>query len=292
MNSGAIDREVVRQYLLGRLDDNEELEARVSDQIFFEDEASKIVDEVEDEIIEEYEERRLDSAERRAVEEYFLRSSERQQKLRFYRNLQQHLAAKQPHGELPTVTEGVKTNDRGRHQFAERFSARWMTRVLIYGQAAALLAFAVLGWVYVSRVRKERAVFHDQVVPSVFEVTSPTQLQSPVVLLTLVSDRSRATGAQVPQLEITTITQRIIVEIALTSNKTGPYDLHLETRDGRGTNWTAKLLPLVSPEGDSRLVFDLPAQQMQPGFYSLVISSDRPLQGERRYYDFEVKHAK
>ena len=292
MNSGAIDREVVRQYLLGRLDDNEELEARVSDQIFFEDEASKIVDEVEDEIIEEYEERRLDSAERRAVEEYFLRSSERQQKLRFYRNLQQHLAAKQPHGELPTVTEGVKTHDRGRHQFAERFSARWMTRVLIYGQAAALLAFAVLGWVYVSRVRKERAVFHDQVVPSVFEVTSPTQLQSPVVLLTLVSDRSRATGAQVPQLEITTITQRIIVEIALTSNKTGPYDLHLETRDGRGTNWTAKLLPLVSPEGDSRLVFDLPAQQMQPGFYSLVISSDRPLQGERRYYDFEVKHAK
>src|SRR5262252_8189727 len=239
MNSGAIDREVVRQYLLGRLDDNEELEARVSDQIFFEDEASKIVDEVEDEIIEEYEERRLDSAERRAVEEYFLRSSERQQKLRFYRNLQQHLAAKQPHGELPTVTEGVKTNDRGRHQFAERFSARWMTRVLIYGQAAALLAFAVLGWVYVSRVRKERAVFHDQVVSSpdqvvsVLEVTSSTPLQSPVVLLTLVSDRSRATGAQVPQLEITTTTQRIIVEIALTSSKTGPYDLHLETRDGR-----------------------------------------------------------
>lgn len=292
MNSGAIDREVVRQYLLGRLDDNEETEARVSDQIFFEDEASRIVDEVEDEIIEEYEERRLDSADRRAVEEYFLRSSERLQKLRFYRILQQHLAANQPHGELPTVTEGVKTSDRGRHGFAERFSTRWMTRVLIYGQAAALLAFAVLGWVYVSRVRKERAVFHDQVVPSVFGVTSPTQLQSPVVLLTLVSDRSRATGAQVPQLEITTTTQRIIVEIALTSSKTGPYDLHLETRDGQGANWTAKLLPLVSPEGDSRLVFDLPAQQMQPGFYSLVISSDRPLPGERRYYDFEVKHAK
>src|SRR5262249_6767766 len=147
---------------------------------------------------------------------------------------QQHLAAKQPHGELPTVTEGVKTSDRDRHGFAERFGVRWMTRVLIYGQAAALLAFAVLGWVYVSRVSKERAVFHDQVVHTVLEVTSPKQWQSPVVLLTLVSDRSRATEAQMPQVEITTTTQRVIVEIALTGSKAGPYDLHLETRDGRG----------------------------------------------------------
>jgi len=292
MNSGVIEREVVRQYLLGRLDDSQEIEARVSDQIFFEGEASKIVDEIEDEIIEEYEERRLDSADRKAVEEYFLRSSERRQKLRFYRILQQHLATKQLIGEPETATEPVKSSDHSRSGLAERLGVRWWTLLLIYGQAAALAVFAVLGWVYVAEVRKERALLHDQVVPSVGEVRSRTQAQPPVVVLTLVSDRSRAAASQLPRVEITAATQRIIVEIALTPSKAGPYDVRLETREGQGTNWTAKLLPLVSPEGDARLVFDLPAQGMQPGFYSLVISSDRPAQGERRYYDFEVKVAK
>src|SRR5262245_47961569 len=131
MNSGVIDREVVRQYLLGRLDDNEEIEARVSDQIFFEGEASKIVDEIEDEIIEEYEERRLDSADRKAVEEYFLRSSERRQKLRFYRILQQHLAAKQLIGEPETATQPVKSSDHSRSGLAERTGVRWWTLLLI-----------------------------------------------------------------------------------------------------------------------------------------------------------------
>jgi hypothetical protein len=292
MKTGAIDREVVRQYLLGQLDDNEEIEARVSDEIFFEGEAARIVDEIEDEIIEEYEERRLDSADRKAVEEYFLRSSERRQKLRFYRVLQQHLAAKQPQAEPQTATERVQTNKRGRQGLAGRSSVRWMTRVLIYGQAAALLAFAVLGWVYVSRVRQGRAPSHDQALPAAAEVTSPTPLQSPAVVLTLVSDRSRSTGPQVPRAEITATTERIIVEIALPTSKAGPFDVHLETREGREANWTAKLLPLVSPEGDARLVFDLPAQRMQPGFYTLVIASDPPVQGARRYYDFEVKLTK
>lgn len=287
MKTGDIDRELIRQYLLGRLDDNEELEARVSEEIFFEGEASAIVDEIEDEIIEEYEEKRLDLADRKAVEEYFLRASDRRDKLRFYRVLQQHLATKQLHG-MPQTTPPAESNQAGRHGLAEKFRASWLTGLLIYGQAAALLAFAVLGWVYVSGVRKERALFHNQVVRSASEVTAPTQLPSPIVGLTLVSDRSRAARAQLPQVEITTTTQRIIVEIALTTSHAVPYDVHLETREGRGANWTAKLLPLVSPEGDSRLVFDLPAQRMQPGFYSLVISSDH----QRRYYDFGVKLAK
>jgi hypothetical protein len=295
MKSDISNREMVRQYLLGRLDDNEEIEVKVSDDVFFKSDLSEIVDEVEDEIIEEYEEGILNSADRKAVEEYFLRSPARRERLRFYKLLRQHLATKQLSGEPQPAVHPVKNSDASRRGLAERLRIGWGTRVLVYAQAAALLAFAVLGWVYVSGVRKERALLQGELVQekmqAASQVTLPTQLQPPIVVLTLVSDRSRATGTQVPRAEITTVTKRIIVEVALTGKQTGSYDVRLETREGHGANWTAKLLPLMSPEGDPRLVFDLPAQHLQPGFYSLVISSDGSTTGKRNYYDFEVQFA-
>ncbi|PYV53574.1 MAG: hypothetical protein DMG98_20685, partial [Acidobacteria bacterium] len=84
------DLNLVRQYLLGRLDEQADLEDNVSDGILFNDEMTDIVDSIEDEIIEEYLEGSLSSVDREAVDKYFLQPPERQEKLRFAKLLKHH----------------------------------------------------------------------------------------------------------------------------------------------------------------------------------------------------------
>jgi len=287
MMSGALNRETVRQYLLGRLDDQEELESRVTDDLVLNDDLSEMVDSVEDEIIEDYAEGTLDSADRKAVDEYFLRSPERREKLRFYRILQHHLEEQIEPQEivLPAGTDRIRA--------AGRAPYRWGTHLLVFGQAAALLALCIVGWAYVSGVRKTQGLLQSELAQerarSASLSTEVSQLQPPIVTLTLVSDRSRGTGSQLPRLEIKPSTQRIVAEIALTAPAADSYDVRLEARRGMEPIWTAKLMPLLSSSGDARLVFDLPAKGMQPGVYSFVVSS---VTGGRRYYDFDVQLAK
>ena len=88
------DRNLVRQYLLGKLDEQAELEDNLSDGILFNDEMTDIVDSVEDEIIEEYLEGSLDSADRDAVDKYFLQPPECKEKLRFAKLLRRHFDTK------------------------------------------------------------------------------------------------------------------------------------------------------------------------------------------------------
>ena len=51
-----------------------------------------------------------------------------------------------------------------------------------------------------------------------------------MVPLTLVADRSRGAEAPIPQVDIKSSTQRIIVEIALQGVASGPYDVRLARR--------------------------------------------------------------
>ena len=85
----------IRQYLLGRLDHQEEFESSLSEQMLFNEELSEIVDSIEDEIIEDYLDGNLSREDRRAADTYFLRPRQRQEKLHLARLLRQHFEAKQ-----------------------------------------------------------------------------------------------------------------------------------------------------------------------------------------------------
>src|SRR5215470_6143486 len=84
------DRNLIRQYLLGKLDEQAEVEEKLSECIFTNDKMTDIVDSVEDEIIEDYLDGSLDPADKNAVEKYFLQAPERKEKLRFMRLLTFH----------------------------------------------------------------------------------------------------------------------------------------------------------------------------------------------------------
>jgi len=68
-----------------------------------------------------------------------------------------------------------------------------------------------------------------------------------------------------------------VVDIALRDGAPGRnYDVVLEKAATREPIWSAKRSTIVSPSGDARLVFDLPVQRLEPGMYSLVVSSTPP----------------
>src|SRR5579862_338884 len=96
MTTAIPDPHQIRQYLLGRLDDNEELENTLSEGILFQSDMSEMTDLIEDEIIEQYLDGTLDTTDKSDVEKYFLRPAERRERLQFARLLRDRLHTSQP----------------------------------------------------------------------------------------------------------------------------------------------------------------------------------------------------
>ena len=108
-------------------------------------------------------------------------------------------------------------------------------------------------------------------------------VQGALIVWTFVSDHLRAVG-DIAEVESVSTTQRIMVELALEHAASGPYHVRLEKA---GTLiWSASLLPLVSPSGDARLVFDLPAKLMEANNYNFIVSSGG---GAPSTYRFRVR---
>jgi hypothetical protein len=73
-------------------------------------------------------------------------------------------------------------------------------------------------------------------------------------------------------LELKTSTKQIVVAVALQHPRAVAYNVRVEARGSGEPVWTATLLPIVSAKGDGRLVFDLPAEALHSGAYSLAVS--------------------
>ena len=77
------------------------------------------------------------------------------------------------------------------------------------------------------------------------------------------------------------------MDIALPGGTSGPCDVRLEGKDEEGSIWSARLLPIVSPSGDARLVFDLTDTPLRIRHLLLcrffVITDPGP-----RHYDFQA----
>ena len=292
MKSNLPDRSLIREYLLGRLDNEKDPEERLSHDIFSNDELSEMVESIEEEIIEDFLDGTLDSADKNAVSTYFLRPPERKEKLRFATLLRNHF--EEPHQLIGTISDtrpSVYTNVV-RESSECRAPIAWRTHFKTYGQLAAFVVLGIGSLLYISALQKKTTGLESQLaqerVHSASLVKEAPILRSALIPLTLVADRSRGDDSQIPHIEIKPSTRRIIVDIALQGHSPGPFNVHLETKAGNGPIWSARLLPLVSSSGDSRLVFDLPVQGMESDVYSFLVSSPLPGSGSGKHYDFRV----
>jgi anti-sigma factor RsiW len=294
MKSGVPDRALVREYLLGRLDDKKELEEQLSHEICVNDDLSETVESIEEEIIEDFLDGTLDPADKDAVDGYFLRPPERKEKLRFARLLRHRFEQRQDLVNPRTETFDSANVPQARFDYRPANLGRSHFRT--YGELAALFLLTVVGLIYVSGIRKNQAKLEGQLAQEREQsatVAKEAQVsQASMVALTLVSDRSRGDSTQIPNIEIKPSAERIVVEIALPGRSPGPFDVLLEERGKNQPIWTARLLPLVSASGDARLVFDIPVQGVASDVYSFVVSSSLPGSGRPKHYDFRIRVAK
>ena len=174
MNARIPDRTTVRQYLLGRLDDKPAVESDLSERIFLSDDLSEMVDSVEDEIIEEYVDGALDSADKNAVEEYFLRPLERKEKLRFSRLLRHHFQTKQSES-IATRVDALPGASLDRERVYASSAVHWRSHVRAYWQVAALVLLTVVSLTYISGIRKREGVLEAELVWQRERSTSPVK---------------------------------------------------------------------------------------------------------------------
>jgi hypothetical protein len=289
MKSDVPERGLVREYLLGRLDDKKELEEQLSHDICVNDELSEMVESVEEEIIEDVLDGTLDPADRNAVDEYFLRPPERKEHLRFTRLLRHHFEQGQ---DLVDARREAVDSANVRPERIDFRSANFRhSHIRTYGELAALLLLTVAGLIYISGIRKSNTRLEGQLAQEREQFASVAKAQVTqvsMVALTLVADRARGDSTQIPNIEIKPSAQRIVVDIALPYRSPGPFDVMLEARGKNQPIWAARLLPLVSASGDARLVFDIPAQGIASDVYSFVVSSSLRGSGRPRHYDFRI----
>ena len=262
----------------------QELEDKLSDGILLNEEMADIVDSVEDEIIEEYLEGSLSSADRDAVDKYFLQPPQRKEKLRSAQLLKHYFEMK-PSGYTAAGCEN----------FVIPPSA-WVSHFRTYSAFAPLALITISSLIYVSRVHRSHARLENELAQERARSSNLVEqaefLESPMIPLTLVADRSRGAETLIPQVQIKSSTQRIIVEVALQSAASVPYDVRLETKKGERPLWSARLLPLISSSGDARLVFDVPAHVFQSDVYFFVVSLASPAGGSAWHYDFQARLVK
>jgi hypothetical protein len=285
MKNSVPDRSLIREYLLGRLDDNQELENGLSEKILLDDELSETVDTVEDEIIDEYLDGALNSSDRNAVDAYFLRPPERKEKLRFAQLLRGYSESERSDlfrpDEPPVLADPGKANARQTAYSSFHLAGYGLAALILIGFVMQIyLSHSKQGLLEskLAEVQKENARLEQE-----------TQLSQASMALTLLSPRTRgARITEIPQVDIQPLATHIRVEIAVPNSQAESCDVHLETIGGKGPIWSARLLPNVLPSGGARLVFDVPTRGIESGAYSFVVSSGG---SSAIHYDFKAQVA-
>jgi hypothetical protein len=283
MSSNFPGENTIRQYLLGRLDEQDGLERKLSEQILFDDELSEMVDSIEEEIMEDYLDGTLSAADNKAVEEYFLLPPERKERLQFARLLRKNLEAEcDP---IVTRTSGAPADPSlltpvgpGNLWPIAHFRSHGRT----YCELAALAVLSVSALIYAGRIqhdlrsqiemnRKGQAQLAAELAQErerYADLAKRLEHFEPAVAM-LVFPGPILRGSGSPQVEVKPFTQRIRMEIGLqdTSMNDG-YDVRLETKAGEQIWSQTNLYP-----ASGGLRFEVPVAHIITGEYRVIVSS-------------------
>lgn len=292
MKSRFPEETTIRQYLLGQLHDQQELEESLSEEMLFNDELSEIVDSIEDEIIEEYLDETLTVADQRSFEKYFLRPQERKEKLRFAELLRQHFDSPEDYFDRQEDRPVQQTIPAPVMQDAGEVTGttvvatgHWRAHNRTYLELVALLVLTISTLAYIAglqnklsqstrtQIQRENELKQERERYATLAAEMPGALQP--FLLTLQADKvfrsDDTTANPLPKAEIGPATRRISVSLLLEQNLASAYDVRLESPDKKQI-WSARFSPLVSSSGGAQLAFDIPAEGINDGEYSFAVA--------------------
>lgn len=297
MKSSHPNENIIRQYLLGKLNDQKELEEELSDQMFFDDDLSQMVDSIEDEILDDYLDGALSPADTQAVKEYFLCPPERKDKLQFARVMRSYFETNQ------TEPATMQTAPPPWRESGAGPAVLLRSHARTYVEIAALFLLSVSFLLYMGHVRHELQSINAenkknlQLLEGERQVSASFEKEMTRLLpvgLTLANERSRSVVRDgVPlnakRLVINPSMHVIKVQIALAqAGISGPFDVVLETQSGGTSLWSKADVP--SSEGI--LTFVMPSQGINAGAYSFAVRPHGQPTGNADHYDFQVTVAK
>jgi hypothetical protein len=236
------DKNEVRRYLLGQLDeaDEERLELRLLTDADFCEEFDTVVDEIAD----QYAGNEFQGEEQERVEQYFLRSGERKQKVHFARELLERAATERGGRRAP-----VSSKPSG---FIERLLAFWRNQSFALRTAAAVaMIVIVVGAAFLVARRG----------------TGPGTLTS--ISLTIVT-ADRASGTETKSVKLEPETRAVRVELNLPDQvqKAQNYRVELRDEQDRLRNLT------VAERTDKSLFVEIPANELTRGNYIIQLYDD------------------
>lgn len=293
MTSRLPDETTIRRYLLGQLDDNSELAESLDEQMLTDAGLSEMVEVVEDEIIEEYLEGTLHPAEKRAVENHFLRPPQRQAKMQTARLLYRHFQPASREPEAVSRIPGKPSTNVVRISYLR-------AHLRTYMEVAAGVVFAAsifyMAWSHresqlqVRHGNQELLQEREHSAALSQQLQDLAGLQQPATIMWSLFDPTLFRGdAKLPELKIGAATKTVQFEISLPAGSSGAYDVRLER--GGSTLWSKPHVPAYTSPDGSLLILDVPARDLSSNEYRLVLSR-QPDHGREIGYSFRTETIK
>lgn len=271
---------MLRQYLLGQLEDADlsQVEERLMSD-------SKVYEEVlilEDELIDQYVRGQMTESDQAKFLNYFLRTAEHQQKVRFARALSKYVDAAEPdetQNISPVDQDWFSPSEDTSHNFRPpsiRRSFPWWpfpTPGFNYASVAILLLLvAGFSWIVIRGLRPGGP-------GRVFEATlTPSEVL-------------REGGGSIQTISIPPGTDTLRLDLILSDDHSQDYQVNLVASDGSSV-WTRDHLTSKESGGRKVLSVDVPAKDLKPDTYRIKLSgrssgSYEEIEG----YSFRVKQS-
>jgi hypothetical protein len=241
------EKNEVKLYLLGQLEqiDAERLELRLLSDAAFGEEFDVIVNEITD----EYVGNELHGDDRKRVQQYFLRSSERQNKMRFASGLLERAVAER--GAAPVqVQPGV----------LDRLRSFWGSMTLITRFATTFAAIVIVAGVLMLTIPGTR--------------TSGTY----AFVNLAISNSERATGSEIKTVRLEPGSPGLRIELALPDQIPQSKNYRVELLDEKQAARNLR----IEQQTEASLVVVVPANEISPGIYYVRLYTRNPDGTEQR----------
>jgi anti-sigma-K factor RskA len=245
------DKNRVRRYLLGQLEEAEQdqLELRLLTDPSFIEEFDTIVDEIAD----QYAGDELEGEERKRVEQHFLTSAERRQKVHFARELMQRAANERGANRVvsPAPAPG----------FFKSVRAFWRSQSVSFRTAMVMATLViVVGLAFVTR-----------------SVIFPTSGTDAFIALNITT-ADRASGSEIQSVTLAPGTPRLRIELKLPDETVRSQRYRVELLDDQQRSRELS----IEQQTTQSLLVAIAANEIPPGSYIIRLYAVNPDGGEQR----------
>ena len=241
------EKNEVKLYLLGQLEQSaaERLELRLLSDAAFGEEFDVIVNEITDEYVGD----ELHADDRNRVQQYFLRSTERQNKLRFASGLLERAALEPGAGAQNPMSPRVQVQPG----LLDRVWAFWANQALLTRFATTFAAIVI--------------------VAGVLLITIPTRTYKTYAFVNLaISNSERATGSEIKSVPLEPDSPGIRIELALPDHIPQSKSYRVELLDEKQAARNLK----IEQQTDRSLVVTISANEITRGTYYIRLYGTNP----------------